>query len=241
MNAPKPGPKRARSVQTHLARAENPASQDPSGWAPHPSERRDFYHRIRVFPPDVAAWRKRMLRHVMDNPGRFPQAASASPEDVQARLDDGISYLRQVAHILAALYGTPDLGNKPDPTDELVYIILARHAREDAYQQAYDRFRQRFHTWDDLLDAPRRQVEPLVYFGGLAKKKTTALRAALGRLREQFGKCTLEPARTWSDRELEEFLCSLPELERKSASCIMMYSLGRQVFPTFMHLPRRQS
>ena len=28
---------------------------DKSGWSPHPSERRDFYHRIRVFPPDVAA------------------------------------------------------------------------------------------------------------------------------------------------------------------------------------------
>jgi hypothetical protein len=112
------------------ASAEALAARDRTGWPPHPSERRDFYHRIRVFPPEIAGWRKRMLREVAADPSRFPRAAGATPEDIQARFDDGISYLREVARILAVLYGTPDLGKKPDPTDELVYIILARHTRE---------------------------------------------------------------------------------------------------------------
>jgi hypothetical protein len=66
---------------------ELPAPHDRSGWAPHASERHDFYHRIRVFPREVAAWRRRMLRHVLDNPGRFPQVASASAEEIEARLE----------------------------------------------------------------------------------------------------------------------------------------------------------
>jgi DNA (cytosine-5)-methyltransferase 1 len=90
------------------------------------------------------------------DPGRFPAAAGATPDEIQARFHDGISYLREVARILAVPYGTPDLGNKPDPTDELVYIILARHTREGAYQQAYDLLKKRFPRWDDLLDAPPR-------------------------------------------------------------------------------------
>ena len=48
---------------------------DRSGWPPHPSERRDFYHRIRVFPADVAAWRKGLYQHVKEHPERFPLAA----------------------------------------------------------------------------------------------------------------------------------------------------------------------
>ena len=99
---------------------EAPGAPDLSGWAPHPGERRDFYHRIRAFPPEVAGWRRRMVRSIADQPGRFPLASSATPEEIQGKLDDGISYLREVARILAALYGTPNLGNKPDPTDELV-------------------------------------------------------------------------------------------------------------------------
>ena len=53
-----------------------------------------------------------------------------------------------------------------------------------------------------------------------------------------MGRCTLEPARAWSDEKLEEFLCSLPEIQRKSAYCIMMYLFGRQVFPGDTHVGR---
>src|SRR5262249_23219976 len=114
-------------------------------------------------------------------------------------------FLREVARILAVLYGSPNLGNKQDPTDELVYILLARHTREGAYQQAFDLLKKRFRTWDDVLKAPRRQVEKLVYSGGLSGKKTTALYAALGKLCETFGHCTLAPARDWPDEQLEAF------------------------------------
>jgi endonuclease III len=214
-----------------------PVAPDRSGWTPHTSERRDFYHRIRVFPPEVAAWRKRFQRHVAEHPESYP-AAAARPEQVSSLIDDGISYLRELAHILAVLHGTPDLGNKPDPTDELVYILLTRHTREGAYQQAFERLKQRFPTWDALLDAPRAQVKRLIHSGGLSGKKTTALYAALGRLRQLFGTCTLAPARAWPDDQLEAFLCSLPEVQRKSAYCIMMYSFGRQVFPADTHVGR---
>ncbi|OAI41701.1 hypothetical protein AYO40_02595 [Planctomycetaceae bacterium SCGC AG-212-D15] len=197
-----------------------------------------MYHRIRFFPREVAAWRKRFFRHVSEHPERFPAARRFPAETLQSAIDDGISYLREVARVLAVLYGSPDLGNKPDPTDELVYIILARHTREGAYQSAFETLKRRFRRWDDLLDAPRKEVERLVYSGGLSKKKTTALYSTLSRLRDAFGRCTLEPARDWTDEKLEEFLCSLPEIQRKSAFCIMMYSFGRQVFPADTHVGR---
>ena len=147
---------------------------DRSGWPPHPSERRDFYHRIRVFPADVAAWRKGLYQHVKEHPERFPLAAR-DRERLFEQIDKEISRLREIARILAVLYGTPGLGNKKDPTDELVYIILARKTREDAYQQVFRRLKQRFKTWDDLLDAPRREVSKLVFSGGLSTKKTASL------------------------------------------------------------------
>src|SRR5262249_3360024 len=177
------------------------------------------------------------VRHVEEQASRFPRA-SKGREELLAQVDEGISYLREVARILAVLYHSPELGNKEDPTDELVYILLARHTREGAYQKAFELLKQRFASWDDLLDAPRSEVEKIVYSGGLSTKKTAALYAALGKLRERFGRATLEPARDWSDEDLEHFLCSLPEVQRKSAYCIMMSSFGRQVFPADTHVGR---
>ena len=215
-----------------------PVAPDRSGWTPHPSERRDFWNRIRFFPAEVAGWRRRLLKGLSQMPGRFSLASRLAPDELQDRLDAGISHLREVARILAVLYGSPDLGNKHDPTDELVYIILARKTREGAYQQGFEALKKRFRTWDELLDTPRAEVEKLVFSGGLSGKKIASLYGALGKLRTTFGSCTLEPARKWSDEKLEAFLCELPEMQRKSAYCVMMYSFERKVFPADTHAGR---
>src|SRR4051794_1070626 len=120
-----------------------PVAPDRSGWTPHPSERRDFWNRIRAFPTEVVGWRKRLLRELAEKPGRFTLSSGLPPDRLQERLDSGISHLREVARILAVLYGSPDHGNKTDPTDELVYILLARHTREGAYQQAFEALKRR--------------------------------------------------------------------------------------------------
>ena len=236
-----------------------------SGWPPDERERRDFYHRPREFPPVVTRWRAAMVDRLRVDRSRFPLAARTVKaavdrareeaggtldrgaedqlvtETLRGLVDDVTSAIREVAHIAAVLHGTPRLGNKTDPVDELVYIILSRKTREDAYQQAYDALRARFRRWDDLLDAPPAEVEALLSSGGLGDKKTASLFGALGALKERFGSCTLEPARSWPDETLEEFLVSLPELSRKSAYCVMMYAFGRQVLPVDTHVGRVMS
>ncbi len=215
-----------------------PIAPDRSGWTPHPSERRDFWNRIRAIPPEVAGWRKRLMRKLTENPGRFTLASALTHEQLQARLDSGICHLREVARILAVLCGSPDLGNKRDPVDELVYIILSRKTPEREYQAAFDALKKRFRKWDEMLDTPRAEVEKLVYSGGLSGKKVTSLYGALSKIRETFGCCSMEAARDWTDERLEAYLCELPEIQRKSAYCVMMYSFGRQVFPADTHVGR---
>ena len=221
-----------------------------SGWPFEGRERRDFYHRVREFPPDVQRWRTRMVQMAMEDGERFPLAyriahaarnRATAVEQTRALVDDGIIFLREIARIMAILHGTPDLGNKKDPVDELVYIILSRKTREEAYQEAFQALKSRFRSWDELLDADRDDVQELLRPSGLGDKKTASVFGALGKLKERFGTCTLEPVREWSDEELESFLCSLPELHRKSAYCIMMYAFGRAVFPVDTHVGRTLS
>jgi DNA (cytosine-5)-methyltransferase 1 len=210
-----------------------------TSWPPDPRERCDFYHRTRTFPKEVAAWRKTLASKISMHRSAWPRLQQGAT-DVQIRelVDDGISYLREIARIVELVYGTPSLGNKKDPLDELVYIILSRKTREEAYQNTFDALKRRFADWNDLLNCSSTEVRKLVHSGGLSVKKTQSLFGALQRLREEFGSCTLEPTRSWPDGKLEEFLCSLPEISRKSAYCIMMYSLGRKVFPVDTHVGR---
>jgi endonuclease III len=221
------------------ASADAATAADVSGWPLDARERGDFYHPPRMFPPDVAFWRKRMVRRVFEDRRLFPAVRRDSTEDeIRERVDDGVAALREIARILAVVHGGPGLGNKSDPVDELVYIILARKTREEAYQRTFDALKKQFATWDEMLSAPRESVTALIRSGGLSERKTVSLFGALRKLRETFGHCTLEPAREWPDQELETFLCSLPEISRKSAYCVMMYSFHRAVFPVDTHVGR---
>ena len=77
-----------------------------------------------------ARWRQLLLAELARESARSDQAWAHD-------LDHLCGQLLRVAHAVGTAYGTPDLGNKPDPVDELVYIILSRRTREGAYQAAY--------------------------------------------------------------------------------------------------------
>jgi hypothetical protein len=85
-------------MNTRTRRSRDPATRwtiIPAG-PPHPSERRDLYHRIRCFPNEVVSWRKRLIRHVEENPDIFPAAAEAG-DQMSTLIDEGISFLREIA------------------------------------------------------------------------------------------------------------------------------------------------
>lgn len=206
-----------------------------TGWPRKAAERRDFCHRPREFPPDVNAWRRQLVATVS---AAFPRKAERSLDEIRDLVDEATAVLREVAEIVSVLYGNPTLGNLPDPVDELIYIILSRKTPEAEYQEAYHSLRSAYPTWDAVLDASDEEIQRHVHHGGLGAKKTAAIRGALQRLRQEFGQCTLDPARSWSDERLEEFLCELPEISKKSAYCVMLFAFSRAVFPVDTHVGR---
>jgi endonuclease III len=178
------------------------------------------------------AWRDTRL-------GELELQMPRSSNGVRTRVLDELSAeLLLVARTVGDAHGTPDLGNKPDPVDELVYIILSRRTREGAYQASYDALKARYATWEQLASASVDEIERSIGFSGLGRRKAHSLIQALGTLIVHFGSCTLEPTRSWSDDQTLDFLCTLPEVGPKSAACVMMCSLDRPAFPVDAHVGR---
>jgi DNA (cytosine-5)-methyltransferase 1 len=77
----------------------------PAGWPIDARERCDFYHRIRILPPEVAEWRQRTLERVVREPAPFRGVSRDEPaESIRTKLDDGISHLREASRVLSVLY-----------------------------------------------------------------------------------------------------------------------------------------
>jgi len=142
----------------------------------------------------------------------------------------------RLVHIDAALetaYGTPEavLGNKADPLDEAIYIILSFQTDLARFGSTWSRLRAAFPTWEALERAPTRNVARALREGGLHRQKARTIRRLVAEVRQTAGVLSLDLLRAMSDEDAERLLTRLCGLSWKGARCVLLYSLRRDVFP----------
>jgi endonuclease III len=138
---------------------------------------------------------------------------------------------KAIARILSSQYGDHAHANKVNPLSELLFILCSLQTNEDLYKASYARLRARFPSFRLLADASEDEIAGTIELGGLARQKARVIRQILSRLTADFGTPTLAPLRSMSDTKCEDYLLALPGVGKKTARCVMMYSLGRSVFP----------
>ncbi|MCP4263906.1 MAG: endonuclease III [Planctomycetes bacterium] len=140
-----------------------------------------------------------------------------------------------VAKILSHEYHGFSHHNKSNALDELIFIICSTRTAENIYMSVYKALKKKFPTCKSLCHADIVQIEEILHPAGLSSKKAKYIKGALEMIVEKFGKPTLSPLKHMTSEECECFLTSLPNVGKKVARCIMMYSLDRQVFPVDTH------
>lgn len=147
----------------------------------------------------------------------------------------------EVSRILSSKYKTSRLGNKKHPLDELAYIILSIQTSETKYQQVFRNFKRRFPRWSTVAEASDDEISRAIFIGGLSRQKAKHLRQIVSKLKTDFGEISLGALRNMTTEEAEKYLCSLPGVGIKTARCVLMYSLGKPVFPVDIHCLRIMS
>jgi endonuclease III len=142
-----------------------------------------------------------------------------------------------VADHLVAHYGPHFLGNYRDPVEEIIYILLSARTNEIQYQAANRALREAFPRLCDLAAAREDAVRSLIAPCGLEFRKARQLKEVAKRLLA-LGE---DPSRTMREMEPEDLyhvLMELPGVGPKSALCVLMYSIGLDVFPVDAHAIR---
>jgi endonuclease III len=147
-----------------------------------------------------------------------------------------VGAVERLAHIDALLetaYGTPEaeLGNKSDPLEEAIYIILSFQTGLARFSSTWSRLRAAYPSWDALERAAARDIARILHDGGLHRQKTKTIRRLLAEVRKVAGEHSLDLLRAMNDEEAERLLTRLPGLSWKAARCVLLYSLGRDVLP----------
>ncbi len=144
----------------------------------------------------------------------------------------------RIVKMLAALYGNPRHGNKLNPLDKLIYIILSNRTQPSAHRTVYRALNRAYRSWSLLRLNQLDNVEAILRPGGFSHLRSAQIVHILEHVRARFGRTTLSPLRRMTDPQAEDFLMSLPGVSKKVAKCVLMYSLQRQVLPVDVHVHR---
>lgn len=139
--------------------------------------------------------------------------------------------VRNVARRLKKEYRDYAHGNRSNPLDELIFILLSVRTQEIVHLRVFRELKRTFPTFWSLHSATERQIAKVLRPSGLPAQRANLIKKVLRASVKEFGRPTLAPLSRMSDADAESFLLSLPGVGLKVARCVMMYSLDRSVFP----------
>jgi endonuclease III len=154
-------------------------------------------------------------------------------EEVQEQLSEVLERLGPAAR------SPLPLGNKEDPYDELIYILLTVMTRsQPRIDLAFERLQAATEgDWSQLARLPRSQLDEILAPLGFMRRRGDQLVALVRQVEVDHGG-SLDFLEELSDADALTYLTSLPGVGLKTAKCVLMYSLMRPVLPTDVHVLR---
>ncbi len=146
--------------------------------------------------------------------------------------------VRRAADALNRVYGAPAPPAREPPLDALIRTVLSQHTSDANSSRAFSSLRRRFRKWTAVEGASDAAVAAAIRCAGLANIKAPRIRAILAEVRRRYGRLTLAPLRQMEDGAALAALRALPGVGPKTAACVLLFSLGRDVFPVDTHVHR---
>ncbi len=145
----------------------------------------------------------------------------------------------RVIRVLEQHLGVPrQTRRRPPPLDMLIATVLSQNTNDKNSHGAYERLRQRYPRWKDVRSAPVRSLKALLKSGGMANQKSRRIQEILGVVESRYGGYSLSALKRWpTDRILTE-LTSINGVGPKTAACVCLFSLRRDVCPVDTHVHR---
>ncbi len=151
---------------------------------------------------------------------------------------DARRVLETVTNALEDRYGVPVHTPYRDVVASLVGTILSQNTSDVNSGRAFMSLRERFTTWPDVARARATSIEAAIRSGGLARTKSVRIRAILRDIEKQTGSIDLSFLADRPTADVLEYLMGFDGVGRKTAACVALFELGRDVVPVDTHVHR---
>jgi len=170
-------------------------------------------------------------------PDRATTQLELDKATAEARQDPLRAKARAVLALLREEYGEP---NWPilDPLGTLIETVLSHRTADPQTWAAYNELRNRFPTWEQVLNAPVEEIDDAIGVVTFHEQKAPRIKAILRRVSEEHGSFDLDFLRTMPVDEANAWLQSLGGVGPKTAACVLLFSCKRPILPVDTHVHR---
>ncbi|EKM57706.1 uncharacterized protein PHACADRAFT_251498 [Phanerochaete carnosa HHB-10118-sp] len=198
---------------------------------------------------------KLLAAHAVESP--FPDYARPTPEEAQEVYD----VLAREHPDIASTSRNPSsendaaatCGKVPNVLESLVGTILSQNTSAKNYTAAKRNLDVKFgrNNFEAIVNAPKSELVDALRTGGLANKKAEVIQRILHEVKERHGSYSLqhlagvvesqepgEEAKVFSDEDAMKELVSYNGVGPKTASCVLLFCLGRASFAVDTHVFR---
>jgi endonuclease-3 len=145
----------------------------------------------------------------------------------------------RVAEILESELGKPVQAVRlARPLDMLIATILSQNTNDKNSHRAYAQLRKKYGRWQNVAKAPLRGIISAIRAGGMANQKSLRIKETLLAVKDRFGGYDLSPLKKRDNEEVINELTKFNGVGVKTASCVLLFSMGRDVFPVDTHVHR---
>jgi len=144
----------------------------------------------------------------------------------------------EVHRRLLEKYGDPSWRNPLPILDELISTILSQNTNDINRDRAFTRLKQRFETWENVRDADANAVIEAIRSAGLANQKGPRIQKILHQITAERGSLELDFLEGLPADDAMAWLMKFNGVGPKTASIVLLFSLGKDAFPVDTHIQR---
>ncbi len=144
----------------------------------------------------------------------------------------------EVHRRLLKVYGEPAWHTPLPILDELISTILSQNTNDINRDRAFTQLKKRFKTWEEVRDADAHAVIEAIRSAGLANQKGPRIQKVLRQITAERGSLDLSFLIKLPEEEAWEYLVKFKGVGPKTASIVLLFSLGKAAFPVDTHIQR---
>jgi len=146
--------------------------------------------------------------------------------------------IKEVIKLLEQEYGPLEWRPGKDSIDVLIGTILSQNTSDVNSGRAFESLLSALGSWEAVVSAPVEHIAQAIRFGGLSQIKAVRIKQVLNKIKEERGSLSLDFLNLMSMSEAKDYLMHLPGVGPKTASCVLLFALGKPSLPVDTHVFR---